>query len=320
MASVDSPRRSGLFRKRLDAFARELPRVEDGDLEALHHARVASRRLRELVPVLELDGETTRKLSRRLRRVTRRLGAVRELDVLMLLVEELRRSGRYAASALEQVGREVARTRAAARERLAAKLPIAKLERVAHELERAAKRLESADMKSGRADAGRPRQAWRFALEARLARRAAAVQAAVEVAGSMYVPEYLHDVRIALKKLRYAAELLRETRRDRTSADLRVLKGTQDVLGRLHDLEVLLEWVRQVQASLSTPDLSAWRDLGSLTRAIEDDCRLLHARYMRDRTRLIAVADRMAAPAQHTPSVKVSLRRSLPPGTRRAAG
>jgi CHAD domain-containing protein len=309
---VESPRRSGLFRKRLDAFARELPRVEEGNLEALHHARVASRRLRELVPVLELDGETTRKLNRRLRRVTRRLGAVRELDVLMLLIEELGRSGRstpYGASALEQVGREVARTRAAARERLAAKLPTAKLERVAHELERAAKRLESADVKSGRADAGRPRQAWRFALEARLARRAAAVLAAVEIAGSMYVPEYLHDVRIALKKLRYAAELLRESSRDRTSADLRVLKGTQDVLGRLHDLEVLLEWVRQVQASLSTPDLTAWRDFASLTHAIEDDCRLLHARYMRDRTRLIAIADRMAAPAHHAPSVKVSLRR-----------
>jgi CHAD domain-containing protein len=280
---------------------------------------VASRRLRELVPVLELDGETARKLSRRLRRVTRRLGEVRELDVLMLLIEELRRSGRYAASALEQVGREVVRMRVAARERLAAKLPTAKLERVAHELERAAKRLESADVKSGRADAGRPRQAWRFALEARLARRAAAVQAAVEVAGSMYVPEYLHDVRIALKKLRYAAELLRETRRDRTSADLRVLKDAQDVLGRLHDLEVLLEWVRQVQASLSTPDLTAWRDLGSLTHAIEDDCRLLHARYMRDRAKLIAISDRVAAPTHHTPTLKVSLQGPTP-SNRRAAG
>jgi CHAD domain-containing protein len=120
------------------------------------------------------------------------------------------------------------------------------------------------------------------------------------------VPEYLHDVRIALKKLRYAAELLRETRHDRTSADLRVLKGAQDVLGRLHDLEVLLEWVRQVQASLSTPDLTAWRDLGSLAHAIEDDCRLLHARYMRDRARLTAIADRMGAPTHDAQSVKGS--------------
>ena len=38
-----------------------------------------------------LDGRTTRKLDRRLKRVTKRLGAVRDLDVLRGLIEELRR-------------------------------------------------------------------------------------------------------------------------------------------------------------------------------------------------------------------------------------
>ena len=32
-----------------------------------------------------------------------------------------------------------------------------------------------------------------------------------------------------------------------------------------------------------------------LVRAVEDDCRQLHAHYMRDRAELIAITDRMAA-------------------------
>src|SRR5260370_39500596 len=80
--------RSDLLKTRLDRFARMLPGVEAGELRALHRARVASRRLRELLPVLQLHPDATRKHLRRLRNVTERLGAVRELDVLLLLIDE----------------------------------------------------------------------------------------------------------------------------------------------------------------------------------------------------------------------------------------
>ena len=46
--------------------------VEDGDVDALHRARVASRRLREVLPVLQLDSDVARKLNRRLRKITDR--------------------------------------------------------------------------------------------------------------------------------------------------------------------------------------------------------------------------------------------------------
>ena len=61
----------------------------------------------------------------------------------------------------------------------------------------------------------------------------------------------------------------------------------QDVLGRLHDLEVLAERVRQMLA-VSPPDLTLWRQLGSLVHMLEDDCRQWHARYMHDRDRMSA--------------------------------
>jgi len=62
-----STTRSELLKKRLDGFTRALPGVEKGDVRALHQARVASRRLRELLPMLHLEPDTTRKISPRLR-------------------------------------------------------------------------------------------------------------------------------------------------------------------------------------------------------------------------------------------------------------
>ena len=110
----------GPFRKRLDAFTRVAQGIYEGGVEALHQTRVASRRLREVLPVLGLDGDATRKLSRRLKKVTRQLGAVRELDVLVLMIQELRPNARYSSTALKRVGAAVEEARVAARDRVTA--------------------------------------------------------------------------------------------------------------------------------------------------------------------------------------------------------
>ena len=82
---------------------------------------------------------------------------------------------------------------------------------------------------------------------------------------------------------------------------LRTLKRGQDVLGRLHDVQMLIDRVRQLQASLTPPDIAVWRELDALVTSLEDDCRRLHARYMRARLALLAICDRVgvrpAAPA-----------------------
>jgi CHAD domain-containing protein len=111
----------------------------------------------------------------------------------------------------------------------------------------------------------------------------------------VYVAGRLHGVRIAVKKLRYAAELLPAGGQQR-AADIAVLKTAQDVLGRLHDLEVLAERVRRIVVALSPPDLTLWRQLGSFVHMLEDDCRQWHARYMHDRRKVIEIAERLGAP------------------------
>jgi CHAD domain-containing protein len=284
----------GHFRKRVAAFARELARADKGEVEALHKARVASRRLRELLPILQLDRDLTRKLTRRLRKVTRRLGTVRELDVQAELIEELVKDGRHPSAALKRLGAATTQARAAARERLSVKLPNAKLDRLARKLERVARSLPSDESGSSRQRGLSHKRAAVWAVEARVARRAASVRSAIVTAGAVYAPEQLHVVRIALKKLRYSIELAVGSRDKHGSGDLAALKAAQEFLGQLHDREMLLAKVRETQASLPAADLGTWRELNALVRAVEDDCRQLHAHYMRHRAELIAITDRIA--------------------------
>jgi hypothetical protein len=59
------------FARRLEAFSKELKEVGEGDVDAVYRARVASRRLRELLPLLELPRDQTQGLARRLRKATK---------------------------------------------------------------------------------------------------------------------------------------------------------------------------------------------------------------------------------------------------------
>jgi CHAD domain-containing protein len=287
--------RSELLKKRVDQFTRVLHAVEEGDVRALHQARVASRRLREIVPLLQLEHGSTRKLGRRLRKVTDRLGTVRELDVLLLLIDELHVSGRRGGG-LGRVGVRVSKNRDHARKRLSIRFPVAEMARLARKLERIATALQEAERASSKTAA----RSWRWAIDARVAKRAARLASAMSDAGALYLPERLHAVRIAGKKLRYAVELSTEVSGGRGGVDLRVLKRSQELLGRMHDVQMLIDEVRQTQASLTPPSVAVWRDLDALVTSLEDDCRRLHARYVRMRNDLEAVIEHRSdqSPAQ----------------------
>jgi len=300
-----STTRSELLKKRVDQFTRVLRPMEKGDVRALHQARVASRRMRELVPMLQLERATGRKVARRLRKITARLGAVRELDVLLIQIDELHVSGRRGSGGLGRVGVRVSKARDEARKRLRAELPTSQMARLARKLARIAGELAAAEHASSKAAA----RSWRWAIDARVAKRAGSVSSAIAEAGALYLPDRLHAVRIAVKKLRYAVELAAEASQDRGTADLRVLKRSQELLGRMHDVQTLIDQVRQTQASLAPPNVAVWRELDTLVASLEDDCRRLHARYMRQRDVLGAVAERRSDQAQ-PPTTRAQARRA----------
>ena len=278
--------RARLIRTHVDRFVRALQGVERGEAKSVHRARVATRRLREIVPVLQLDGPTAHKLSRKLRTATTRLGAVREHDVLLQLVDELHDARRASGDALARVGMAVSRDRDAARERLLARMPVDDMRRLARKLRTAAEDIDAHDAQASRV--------VRWALDARVTRRASRLAGALRDAGSVYLPERLHAARIAIKKLRYVLDVAGEILGAPAQEDIALLRRAQDALGRMHDLQVLIDRVRAVQATLAPPSITVWRALDTLVRVLDDDCRRLHARYMRLRPELESMAERQS--------------------------
>jgi CHAD domain-containing protein len=306
--------RSELLRKHLGRFTPALIAATKGDVRGLHRARVASRRLRELLAVLQLDGDLARKLGRRLRKVTRRLGAVRELDVLMTLIDELHISRPEHSEALSRVAVPVAKMRDDVRERLFDRMTADGVRRIERKLARLADTLREPRPTGDGTSSIRD---WLWTIDARAAQRASRLSSSIDDAGAVYLPDRLHAVRIDLKKLRYSVELATEAAGRKAGPELRALRRTQDTLGRLHDLQVLVDRIRQVQASLTPPSPGVWRSLDRLVTALENDCRRLHALYMRQRPRLEAIAarvsDRPEAAAPPRPGARSA------PGQRTAA-
>ena len=287
-------RRSDLLQKRLDQFTSLLHELGEGDNRALHRTRVASRRLREILPVLQLKADVSSRLGRRLKHVTAELGRVRELDVLQTLVGELRESGRYDVQALRRVALALAAEQAQAREELDDRLPVSELERLGRKLEKVGDDLKGK----------KPSKGWRWAVEARVTRRSDTLVRALDAAGSIYLQERLHDVRIALKKFRYALEISGEASGVRLASEVRTLKKAQDILGRLHDLQVLIDRVRQIQPAVTLPDLTTWRKMDGLVTALENDCRRLHAKFVHRQGRVRTICERVARAESGTPAAK----------------
>jgi CHAD domain-containing protein len=300
--------RSKLLRRHLNRFKTAINDAATGDVRAVHRTRVASRRLRELLPILQLDPHIVQKLGRRLRKVTKGLGVVRELDVLLMLIDELHVSRREHNQALARMAVAVSQERDAARERLSNRMPVDHMRRTARKLARIVDGLRESEQSTGRESAA---EAWRWAVDARTAVRASRLSLAITEAGSVYLPERLHTVRIALKKLRYSVEMATAASGRKPGAELRMLKRAQDALGRLHDVQVLIEHVRQLQASLAPPSVAVWRALDELMIALENECRQLHARYMRQRARLQSTASSFGSHSERPHPL------SSPPPTRR---
>jgi len=122
-------------------------------------------------------------------------------------------------------------------------------------------------------------------------KRARRLRAAIERAGGIYLAERLHRVRIEAKKLRYALEIQRDLKHLRSRVHLTRLKTQQDLLGRMHDLEILIDRTRAVQASLAPRNRRGMAELDALIRVLEDECREGHAIYMHGRPALLKLCE-----------------------------
>jgi len=161
------------------------------------------------------------------------------------------------------------------------------------DLDKLRRRTMSATQKLAKRSAGPRDQAQITAAYGRAARRAEHLRLAIDEAAGLYLPDRLHQVRIAVKKLRYAIEVARAVSRSRATRQLNTLKHAQDLLGRMHDLEVLIARTRMVQGSSSAPTLRLSGDLDRLVRHLENECRQLHGHYIASRKSLLSLCDQV---------------------------
>lgn len=270
----------------LGVLSRAWARVEAGDGDAVHRSRVSTRRLREALPLVKGRGRERRRLRRELRRVTRALGPVRELDVALALAATLATDWPEVTSALDKVSARLHELRARRRARLVKKVGRAEIDDLVERVD--ALLSQARGGRASRPAIDRPR------LAERIAHRAAATREAAESAGALYAPEALHAVRIAAKKLRYALEVARAIRVAGAASAVGRLRRYQDLLGRLHDLQVFSAHVTRVQARLAADDADL-ASLSDLLMHLEGRCRELHAAFVAQRGALVALCDDVEA-------------------------
>jgi len=273
-----------LIRQRLAVLTRALPSARNGDATAIHQARVATRRVRAALPIVT-RGSKGRKLTKVVSRLTRALGRVRELDVALQNLDELASDVSVPTEGIDLLRTMINEERERLCTDMALRIERVNLEKLQRKALAAAQRL---------VDAHGPQLSDPKRLRAvikRSIRRALTLQAAIDNAGGIYLPDRLHQVRIAVKKLRYVLEIARDLSRSRASARIRTLRSVQDLLGRMHDLEMLIMRIRALQGSDRAPTLKVSAELDRLVRRFETECRQLHVRYMGFKKKLLELCD-----------------------------
>jgi len=300
-----SPAVRRAFARRVRALERDLPGALGEDVEALHRSRVASRRLREILPVLGLDGAAEQgpavtKVRSRVRHVTRALGSVRELDVALGILDEVRAAQPDLADVVAAATSAVEEDRRARREAMAGQFD-------GIDAQALAGHLSSLDDHVGR----EPAASRSAVLRRRLGKRVDRLEAAIQAAGALYAFDRLHIVRIAVKRLRYVLELVHEFGRVGTRRLTRPLKRFQDLLGRQHDLEVVAGYVRRLGAAGRSRFAD---DVERVLHVLERETRELHAEYLAGVGLLVDVIARCRS------EIDRKLAEGPPPRRRRAPG
>jgi CHAD domain-containing protein len=205
--------------------------------ESLHELHREMRRLRHALAIWEQlltdrHKELVRPLDRRLKRLARLVGRVRDSDVMLELIEgpSLPRPSRADAVL---VGRLRTRLRDDARTGRELLLVFLRSERDAHLFEGLRESLELPPRRT-------PRELLDFILEDEQARRHDGVRSAHRKARRRPTSARLHRLRIQVRRLRHLAEVRAQLDRRRPGRFSPAARRLQARLGRLHDLDVVL--------------------------------------------------------------------------------
>jgi triphosphatase len=258
---------------------RELPGAVAGQEEPVHLVRVAGRRLTVSLPLLARKGQgrRVRRALKVLRKLTRTLGAGRDMDVILGLFED-RLATRTSPSAEQRA--LLSRLRSA-RVRNRAQVADSVLDLDIDGLRRDLRRLLQAEATDSAAVLARVR-AVRTEEGAELLRGFSRL-------GERYRPDELHALRRRVRRLRYAAEVEDVVRSDESRAPV-LWKRLQDGIGVIHDHHVLASWFEeQARAAEARGDALLVRAARRERSAFTSLGRLLHRALVETRPSDVAL-------------------------------
>ncbi len=221
----------------LTAALESVCRAEDS--ECVHDLRVASRRLRSILPLLAacLGRKTCDRWRKQLRYLTRGLGKARDTDVQITCVQCFLDQE---ASAQERPGVErlllrLRQQRQALQESVLDALEQLVASRLIEEMEQTLTPLVAAHQAGGAETPGHYvyRQLWK-ALRTRLK----ALQAYAPYVPQPECSTELHAMRIAAKRLRYTMQACASLYPDALKVPVRTARALQTMLGDIHDCDV----------------------------------------------------------------------------------
>lgn len=260
------------LRSQIRILLSTIPGIRDANPDAVHDGRVATRRLRAVLPIAcaMVDEARVAPALRVVRKTGRALGRVRDQDVLLEQVASLQQKVPSAAAAVGDL-----RARFEAR-----------LDKARRRLVKRIDRLSFADLMGcvpPRKLRLRPDPRWGV-LEDAIVGQAEALRQDIEAASGVYFPNRAHTVRVAVKKLRYVLELMPHPA---TKGPLKQLRRVQQVLGQVHDRQALLD-------ELSTKEGQHAAEVAVIGALVRADVVALHQQYVANRTEVLRTLDLMS--------------------------
>jgi CHAD domain-containing protein len=246
-----------VLRSRLEEMCEfRVASLDYSDIEGVHDMRVASRRLRSAMRDCKpyLRSKKLRRVRAYLKAVADALGAVRDEDVAILALEELKAEApEEVIAGIDHLIAERAASREETRAVLAEAISEGTLARLQGEfiysLERATKAKERAeadtadDADAERVSRAEPADAVPSFYQAGREIIAARLEELQSLGASLYQPfdtEPLHRMRIAAKRLRYAIELFALCWGETLLPFAKDVASMQSHLGQVHDCD---EWI-----------------------------------------------------------------------------
>lgn len=216
------------------------PQLRDGiDDEAVHRARVATRRLRSdlrtFTPLLERDWVTW--TTEELRWLGGCLGEARDADVLLARIEGALNRVPVAQVDHDALLAPLAQRRQTARRALRDALRTRRYGRLLDTLEGAARQPQlrgAAHKRATKVLAPLVEDRWR------------ALRHEVKRTGRSPAPDQLHKIRIRAKRLRYAAEAASPAFGTPARRFAKRIEEVQELLGNHHDAVVAAAWLRDI--------------------------------------------------------------------------